>query len=153
VQVDTGDLSLSCVALEPLVIADTVYVISRGNVNVVLGAGQDTWHNIGDAGEPTFVAPWANFGAPYVVARYRRENGRVFVEGTIKSGNSGSTAWTMPTAYRPANSFQRQVRGADGSAERLTLVQVGTDGVVSPIMMGAVSAASAISLGFDYPLD
>lgn len=116
----------------------------------VHGAG-DTWHNVGAGGEPAFQNSWVNWGAPYVVCRFRKENGRVYVEGTLKSGGSSTVAWTFPVGYRPASQIQRQVRGA-AAAEALTLIDLPTNGNLQIVITGG-GTATAVSLGFDFALD
>lgn len=49
---------------------------------------------------PTLVNSWANVGG-YVSAGYRREAGRVFLDGTVTGGAAASTITTLPVGYRP----------------------------------------------------
>jgi hypothetical protein len=152
VRVDTGGLSLSCISFTSIAVSDSVYVSSFGDLNLILGSAIDIWHNIGAGGEPAFQNSWVNFGSGYVGARFRKEQGRVFVEGTIKSGATATVAWTFPAGYRPATEIQRQIRGTDGT-ERLSLVDIQPGGNMQIVMAGAVAVASAVSLGFDYAVD
>lgn len=64
----------------------------------------DSWHNVGDPGEPAFQNSWVNFGSTWQVARFRKfSDGRVEVQGLIKDGTVSATtpAFTLPTGYRP----------------------------------------------------
>lgn len=50
----------------------------------------------------TMQNSWVTFGAGYHDAAYRRyPDGTVKLRGTIKSGASGTVAFTLPTGYRP----------------------------------------------------
>lgn len=76
------------------------------------------WRNIGTAWEqiyplvlpvipdtgwitPALGGGWVNFGAGFQTVRYRRLDGRVYIEGTIKSGTAG--VFTLPIGFRPTN--------------------------------------------------
>jgi hypothetical protein len=51
---------------------------------------------------PTLSNGWTNYGSGYASARYKRENGVVYVEGLVKTGTVGAGGlWTMPVGYRP----------------------------------------------------
>ena len=66
------------------------------------GVGRDRWHFIGAAGEPLFQNGWVNYGTGGTVdASYRKENGVVWLQGTVKNGSSAAI-FTLPPGYRPA---------------------------------------------------
>lgn len=50
---------------------------------------------------PTLTSPWINFGSGYAPARYKRENGRVTVEGLVRNGAINGTIFNLPAGYRP----------------------------------------------------
>lgn len=53
---------------------------------------------------PTLLNSWINYDAGWAQARYYKDNtGTVFVEGVIKNGTIGTTAFILPTGYRPAS--------------------------------------------------
>lgn len=62
-------------------------------------------HYVGAAGEPAFQNSWVNFdaaaGPTGRAASFYRHNGRVYLGGVIKSGASGTIAFTLPVGYRP----------------------------------------------------
>ena len=66
---------------------------------------------IGDAGlkigafteVTSFANSWVNYGSIYATAGYRKDAfGFVHIKGFIKSGTSGTAAFTLPSGYRPA---------------------------------------------------
>lgn len=62
----------------------------------------DTWHLVGAAGEPAFVAPWTNFGSGEQVAAFRKDlSGHVTLRGAVKSGALTAVMFTLPVGYRP----------------------------------------------------
>jgi hypothetical protein len=65
----------------------------------------------------TLTANWVNFGSAYQIARCRRINGVVYVEGLIKDGNpaAGAIITTLPVGHRPAAYLSAVVWG-NGSA-------------------------------------
>jgi hypothetical protein len=76
----------------------------------------DPWHYVGNAGEPAFQNSWANYGAPYGGARFRKmPDGLVIMDGLIQSGTVGAAAFTLPAGYRPDD-------GASG-AKRIHIFQ------------------------------
>lgn len=157
IRVDVGAMQLSCLAIAHVAVGQIVYVLRAGTLNIVLGTADSldgAWHNVGDPGEPGFVNSWANYGAVYQTLRFMRERGRVYVEGTIKGGSNTTIAFQLPVGYRPSASVQRSSRGADaGSVERISLVDIPTNGNVQIIFTGGTNPASAVTLGFDFPTD
>lgn len=51
---------------------------------------------------PTFTNSWANYGSDYDTAGYYKDKDRVFLQGLIKGGTVGASAFTLPVGYRPA---------------------------------------------------
>jgi hypothetical protein len=64
----------------------------------------DPWHDVGAVNEPGFSGaggPWANFGAGYEVASFRRfPDGTVEVRGLVSGGIAGPV-FVLPPGYRP----------------------------------------------------
>lgn len=77
---------------------------------------------------PTLLNSWVDYGTPWEVAGYWKSEGVVTLKGLIKSGAVGSSAFTLPVAYRPPAdlSFPTSSAGAFG------LLQVLADGSVTP---------------------
>lgn len=156
-QVDTGNLSLACVALEPVVVAQTVYVASFGDLNLILGSDPDPWHYVGAGGEPPFQNLWVNFDASattYQRLRFRKAAGRVYVEGTIKSGANGTVIFTLPAGYRPPLHVQplyRQVNGVNDNGGYLN-IDAGT-GTITAFEWVGTGVHVAASLLFSFGLD
>lgn len=82
----------------------------------------ETWHNFGasagvGANPGFFSNGWANFGAPWQVARYRlMPDGTVALEGLVNPGTmvAGTIMATLPSGYRPA--ADHIFTGGDGTA-------------------------------------
>lgn len=77
----------------------------------------------------TLAASWVAYGSGYGSPRYRRKNGRVQVEGLIKSGTTtaGTVIATLPASFRPAS---QQIYPAHNGATARGL-QVATNGQIS----------------------
>lgn len=50
---------------------------------------------------PTFTNGWSNYSYDYDSAGYYKDKDRVFLQGVIRGGSVGSSAFTLPTGYRP----------------------------------------------------
>jgi len=92
----------------------------------------------------TFQGAWVNYGAPYQVAQYRKVGDEVQVRGLIKSGASGTVAFTLPAGFRPLADYVLPSNAA-GAYASLT---VKADGTVAPTM---VSNAS-VNVTFSFSL-
>lgn len=68
---------------------------------------QDTWHNIGAAGEPAWVNGWVGYSdANFGTVQFRKTlDGMVVIRG-LGTGTAATAdhAFTLPTGYRPARS-------------------------------------------------
>lgn len=74
---------------------------------------------------PTFQNSWVNFGSPYQNARYRKINGLVYIQGTVKTGASGTTIFTLPTGYRPPADLQYSIPLSGNAVGRLDITSAG----------------------------
>lgn len=92
----------------------------------------------------TFTGAWVNYGAPYQVAQYRKVGDEIQVRGLIKSGVSGTAAFTLPAGFRPLADYVLPSNAA-GAYASLT---VKADGTVTPTM---VSNAS-VNVTFSFSL-
>lgn len=53
---------------------------------------------------PSLTNSWVNFGSAFnPVGYWKDNNGTVFLRGVVKSGVMGSSIFTLPAGYRPAN--------------------------------------------------
>ena len=50
---------------------------------------------------PTFTNSWSNYGGDYDTAGYYKDKDRVYLQGLIKGGTVGTSAFTLPSGYRP----------------------------------------------------
>lgn len=133
---------------------DLAYVVNDIYAQLQAHVTNEAWHNIGAAGEPAFQNLWVNNGGGYQVARYRKERGRVYVEGSIKTGGVNTVAFTLPVGYRPTATLQRAIRGTDATADHPSAAEIATTGTVTILVFTGGAGASVIStLGFDFPTD
>lgn len=78
------------------------------------------WHDVGihrvvGAGSPAaaFENSWVNYGAGFTDTRYCFDkDGRVCIEGCVKSGTTGVAVFTLPVGYRPQTQKAFSVGGA-----------------------------------------
>lgn len=62
----------------------------------------ETWHEVGDTGEPAFENSWVNYDTTFNSAAFRKDAlGFVHLKGLVKSGVA-ATIFTLPTGYRPS---------------------------------------------------
>jgi hypothetical protein len=93
----------------------------------IAGAPQDTWHEVGAAGEPAFQNGWVNFGGVYSPVSFRKDSaGVVHIQGLVKSGTLGTTIFTLPGGYRPSIQLLNAVLTSDA----LGRLDILTDGSV-----------------------
>lgn len=92
---------------------------------------------------PTLLNSWANFGAPGANAGYYRDAaGVVRVQGLIKSGTAGTTAFTLPAGYRPLSQKQFLTFGSGGIAN----VLVDSSGNVQPSNLSGSNVTTYVYL-------
>jgi len=93
--------------------------------------GNSNFHVVGATGEPGFANSWVNWGAPNFSAGFWKDPfGFVHLQGVIKSGTVGSSAFTLPPGYRPSATAGPFAVISNGAVGR---VDVGADGTVTPI--------------------
>jgi hypothetical protein len=81
---------------DPLDIIHELNVLRNGTV----------WHTIGTTGEPPFLNSWVNFNTTEIPAQYRSApNGNIEVRFMIRGGSISSTAFALPTGYRPTKRY------------------------------------------------
>jgi hypothetical protein len=103
----------------------------------------EAFHLVGTAGEPPFQNGWQNFGSGYSEAGFFKDAlGVVHLKGTIYGGTNGTTAFTLPEGYRPAENLYMPL-GSNASPIGLGL---SPDGQLAPVC-GAPSGCNAV--GFD----
>jgi hypothetical protein len=91
-----------------------------------------------------FQNSWVNFGGSYPAARFRKVADVVTVEGMVKTGASGTVAFTLPAGSRPAAELIFSTRADGGTAE--VIIQTDGDVVISG---GSVSTfASLMGVSF-----
>jgi hypothetical protein len=107
----------------------------------------DAVHIVGNPGEPVFQNAWVNYDATRT-ARFRKSpDGAVRLGGTVKSGASGTVAFTLPAGYRPPIERDFIVMAAASTGNGTAYVQVLPTGTVT------ISAISGSLVGTYTMLD
>lgn len=90
---------------------------------------------------PTLAGAWTNYGAPFGTPGYMKDAlGFVHLKGLVKSGAVGSTIFTLPAGYRPAEQLIFAGLG-DGAVVR---VDVLANGVVQYGLGAATSTYTSL---------
>lgn len=89
---------------------------------------------IGAQGQPGFEGTWVNWGAGGFpdAAFWKDPLGFVHLIGAVKSGTSGTTAFTLPPGFRPPAYMVFPSVKQDGGTTSIARVDVNTDGTVVP---------------------
>ena len=75
----------------------------------------------------TFTNSWVNYGSPYYNAAYAKDvHGWVHLRGAVKNGTDDTSAFTLPTGYRPSASLFFGVGEWGGNAGRVVIASDGT---------------------------
>lgn len=95
-----------------------------GDGGALTAVGDVSWNNVG-----SFSNSWVNYGGSEPVAQYGKDGlGRLFLKGTIKSGTTGATAFTLPAGYRPSEKKTLLALSSGGN----TYLDIDTSGNVIP---------------------
>lgn len=88
---------------------------------------------------PTLLNSWVNYGGAFADAAYRSEPGGVVrLRGLVKDGTAAAVIFTLPAAFRPANTLVFIVPGrTSGGTFDSARIDVQSDGDV----IGSTSAA------------
>lgn len=79
---------------------------------------------------------WANYGGAFPVAKATKtSDGMVMLNGLIKSGGLGTTAFTLPPGWRP----RRNIIYTGVAADAFARIDVTLEGYVLPVAGGAAS--------------
>jgi hypothetical protein len=81
----------------------------------------------------TYENSWTNYGGSYLGAEYRRVGDMVQLRGLIASGTLNSTAFTLPTGFRPPAPmiFDAATKGTVYTSSRLSITTAGAVSVSS----------------------
>lgn len=115
---------------------------------VGLVASVDSWHNVGDVGEPSFFTTWANqSGANQPLQFKKNADGTVTIRGIV-SVNAGSGAvanknvFELPAGYRhPSRDITMFVNITGVGVANITIIQDGgfEAGYVAVVLPGATT--------------
>jgi len=89
----------------------------------------DTWHLIGNPGEPTFQNSFAQRAGGDPVGFRKYPDGRVRLKGFMTAGTVGATVFTLPAGYRPLVGSRRfPCIAYTGSAYAIADAEIDTSG-------------------------
>lgn len=91
---------------------------------------------------PVYENSWVDFGSGRIVHYRKDADGRVHIEGAMKSGTVNTTAFTLPAGYLP----DQALRFAVGSNSAFGQVVVDTSGTVTL----AVGSNTSANFGFSF---
>lgn len=113
---------------------------------LVSNVAQEAWHTVGAAGEPAYQGAWVELSAGLGAQFKKNPAGVIRISGRIKSGVSGTTAFTLPVGYRPSRAmFFLAARG--DSTSSVGFVVVNTDGTV--VITSAATSDISLFIEFD----
>lgn len=93
----------------------------------------------------SFTNGWGNdTGTDMDVGYYKDPWGRVYLQGRVSGGTSGTSAFTLPEGYRPAGTARFRVVDSGGAAS----VAVNLDGTVVVTVGGTPKEANLDSVQF-----
>lgn len=110
-----------------------VYNSSWGSWQTISLGASDTWHEVGDVGEPAFENSWSNWGASDRSLRFKlMSDNTVKIEGTLSARSaSNTTVFTLPAGYRPIITYQfPAIQLLTGNGSDSIAGRIGTDGSV-----------------------
>lgn len=117
----------------------------------------DTWHRVGDPGEPTLAANWTQGNAPYQLGYRKFPDGRVLLRGWVTRSSATFafpvTVFTLPAGYRPPATryYEKEHWDNDGSFDMVRMA-IFTDGQVQ--LIGTTTGASVSgAIGSQQPFD
>lgn len=112
----------------------------------------EQWREIGSKDNPSFENSWANASGYETAAFYKDPFSRVYLKGSVASGATSSTVFTLPTGYRPGGllSFvgSGDLSGGGGSGrhgDQSLEITIASDGSVD-IIFGGGGTAVYVSL-------
>lgn len=126
--------------------ASSVQINTQGSASTggLIVGGNISSSNIADSGWITVSSFSNSFTATNTVA-YRKLNGVVYLRGSVNGGTANTTAFTLPTGYRPAagGTYSTQNYGTSN----MTYITVNTDGTVVPNLSATWFTGVAIPIG------
>lgn len=136
-----------------------VTVPTAGSVVSTTTFGTPVADNMADSGwiAVTFQNSWSNFTGGYT-AKYRRIGNRVMLQGIIQGGTSGTTAFTLPSGFVPADANPTPtwlvVASSASAYVYIGSTSSGSPGIVVPNNMSGSNVSTLTSLsGISFLVD
>lgn len=102
------------------------------------------------AGAPAFTNSWVNFDGnsppTHRSAFFYKDRGRIRLGGAIKTGASGTSAFTLPAGYRPLAQTDDSTVFPAFASGGIAQVAVRAGGAVVPTNVGATAVATFVFL-------
>jgi hypothetical protein len=116
------------------------------NLYEYVGIVNENFLTVEDWTAVSFTNSWANKSGDAAAAYYLDPFGRVWLKGGIDTGTNSTSAFTLPTGYRPS---ERQIFTTSKIASSGTsgIVIVNTDGTVVPTI-GNTNGVSLAGMSF-----
>ena len=124
-----GDATGGASTLGGLSDVDTTVVAPHDGSLLTYNAGaarwevvtDDTWHQIGDPGEPGWQNGFRHVNASNDPVQFRRDaNGAVWLRGRLTIGGQNRVAFTFPVGYRPSSNMGGLGIGHNGNDPAMT---------------------------------
>jgi len=80
---------------------------------------------------PSYSSSWVDYDAGHAVG-YAVANGKVYLKGWMKDGALTTAAFTLPSGYRPSQSFRFPVYTYSGGTVLIGTLRLDADGSVTP---------------------
>lgn len=124
----------TALVLAQVLVGPNVTVITNSNITDERIAATDALSNDSGWLTPSFINSWSDAGTGRPVA-YRLKGDRVMLRGAITGGSTGTTAFTLPTGYRPLAGAVLIATVNNAGAYAYITVN-GSGGLVQPNMPG-----------------
>lgn len=127
--------------------SDVILETDTGNAYVWDGANWLFIFSVGSAIAPSWTNPtllnsWANFGAPFQTAQYRKIGDMVQLRGLIAGGTLGTNAFVLPSGFRPnAELIFASIQSSTANVGRVRILSTG--GVVPSTSTDTPGATNA----------
>ncbi len=97
---------------------------------------------------PAYTNSWVDFGGGYAPMRYRRNSDKTELYGALKSGANGTTAFTLPVGYRPAEALFGPIVTSGG----IGYLTISAAGLVAPTQLTGAIVNGAFAPIIAFPV-
>lgn len=131
--------SFTTLSVDDLTVHNTLNVMDQ------VSHDPSTIYIVGFANAPGFQNSWVNVGGAYLTARYWKDMiNHVHLDGSIKTGATGTVAFTLPPGFRPVADIEFLNPTDTGTVT----VKVGSNGNVTMTFAGTPTRLSLTGITF-----